>query len=303
MGVACSQIDMLTLSANPPNVPGSVSRYRGRRVALLTQHGKEQVLRPVLEPALGCVVDHVAGYDTDLLGTFTRETPRPGTQLEALRRKARKGMELSGLPLGLASEGSFGSDPFAGLFPWNVEMLMWIDDELGIEVVGMAQGPGRSGHVLTGDWAALEAFSAREGFPQHHLVLRPEHEDDPRVHKGLSDPGELRRAFEACRQMAANGQVFAETDLRAFANPTRMERIGQAAADLVQRLQSCCPVCAAPGFAVTERVPGLACGGCGLPTAIHHGEVWTCLRCPHQVTVPRTDLRFADPAQCGYCNP
>ena len=67
---------------------------------------------------------------------------------------------LMQMPLGLASEGSFGPDPFTGLFPWNIELLMWIDDELGIEVVGMAQGPGRSGHVLTGDWAALEAYAA-----------------------------------------------------------------------------------------------------------------------------------------------
>ena len=291
---------MLTNSSRLLSPP---ARYRGRRVCLLTQHGKEQVLRPALEPALECVIDHVDGYDTDLLGTFTRETPRPGTQLEALRRKARKGMELSGLPLGLASEGSFGPDPFTGLFPWNIELLMWIDDELGIEVVGMAQGPGRSGHVLTGDWAALEAFAAREGFPQHHLVLRPEQEDDPRVHKGLSDPAQLRRAFEICRHMAANGQVFAEIDLRAFANPTRMQRIGRAAADLVQRLQSCCPVCAAPGFGVTERVPGLACGACGVPTANHHSEVWTCLHCAHQATLPRADRRFADPAHCEHCNP
>ena len=79
--------------------------YRGRRVALLTRHGKERALAPVLEPALGCRVERVGGYDTDQLGTFTREIPRAGTQLEAARRKARIGMELAGLPLGLASEG------------------------------------------------------------------------------------------------------------------------------------------------------------------------------------------------------
>lgn len=279
------------------------SRYLGRRVALLTQHGKEQVLKPVVEAALGCVIEHIDRYDTDLLGTFTREAPRPGTQMNALRRKARKGMELSGLPLGMASEGSFGPDPFTGLIPWNVELLMWIDDELGIEVVGVAQGPGRCGQLLTDDWAALEAFAAREDFPRHHLVLRPEHQDDSRVHKGLSDPAQLRRTFEACLGMAANGQVFAETDLRAFANPSRMERIGQAAADLVQRLQTCCPVCAAPGFSVTARVPGLPCEACGLPTAGHLSEIRTCLHCRHQVTVPRTDRRFADPAHCNHCNP
>lgn len=40
---------------------------------------------------------------------------RAGTQLEAAHKKARIGMELAGLLLGLAGEGSFGSDPFAGI--------------------------------------------------------------------------------------------------------------------------------------------------------------------------------------------
>lgn len=279
------------------------SPYAHRRVALLTQHGKERVFRSVMEPALGCLIEHVDRYDTDLLGSFTRETPRPGSQREALRRKVRKGMELSGLPLGLASEGSFGPDPFAGLFPWNIELVMWIDDELGIEVVGMAQGPGRNGQLLTADWAELQAFAAREGFPDHHLVLRPGHQDDPRIHKGLSDPDQLRQTFERCRDLASNGLVWAETDLRAFAHPSRMERIGEAAADLVQRLQSRCPACAAPGFGVSERLSGLPCEACGLPTASHHSEVWTCLRCHHRLVRPRTDRQQADAAHCDHCNP
>ena len=85
--------------------------YPGRQVALLTQHGKERVIAAALEPALGCRVERVAGYDTDLLGTFTRDIPREGTKLEAARKKARLGMELAGLPLGIASEGAFGPDP------------------------------------------------------------------------------------------------------------------------------------------------------------------------------------------------
>ncbi|MDE1999997.1 MAG: hypothetical protein KGI52_13855, partial [Burkholderiales bacterium] len=199
-----------------------MSDYAGQTIALLTQHGKETVIAPVLEPILGCVVQRIDGYDTDQLGTFTRDTPRPGTQLEAARRKARVGMELSGLPVGLASEGSFGPDPFTGLFPWNVEMLVWIDDRLGIEVVGMAQGPAQGGHVQTGDWAAVEAFAEEEGFPAHQLVMRPQDQDDPRLLKGIADWDQLKQGFDTCLAQSSNRQVFVELDLRAFANPTRM---------------------------------------------------------------------------------
>ena len=102
---------LFTPMSTDPSALKNVSRYTGRRVALLTQHGKEQVLKTVMEPALGCVIEHVSGYDTDLLGTFTREAPRPGAQIDALRLKTRKGMELSGLALGMASEGSFAPRP------------------------------------------------------------------------------------------------------------------------------------------------------------------------------------------------
>ncbi|MDE2077693.1 MAG: hypothetical protein KGI91_11570 [Burkholderiales bacterium] len=280
-----------------------MSDYAGQTIALLTQHGKETVIAPVLEPILGCVVQRIDGYDTDQLGTFTRDTPRPGTQLEAARRKARVGMELSGLPVGLASEGSFGPDPFTGLFPWNVEMLVWIDDRLGIEVVGMAQGPAQGGHVQTGDWAAVEAFAEEEGFPAHQLVMRPQDQDDPRLLKGIADWDQLKQGFDTCLAQSSNAQVFVELDLRAFANPTRMARIAEAAQDLLKRLQSPCPACQVPGFWITERQPGLTCSSCGQPTQIHKAEVWQCPGCQHRVVEPRQDRRFADPQHCARCNP
>src|SRR5574343_2082621 len=99
--------------------------YQGQHIALLTQHSKEQVIAPVLEPALGCCIQTVQGFDTDQLGPFTRDTPRPGSQLAAARRKARIGMDLSGLPLGLAREGTFGPAPWGGMFSWNVELLVF----------------------------------------------------------------------------------------------------------------------------------------------------------------------------------
>ena len=277
--------------------------YAGRKVALLTQHGKERVIAPVLEPGLRCVIEHVTGFDTDQLGTFTRETPRPGTQLDAARRKAREGMKLSGLPVGMASEGSFASDPFTGLFPWNVELLVWIDDSLGIEVVGMAQGAARGAHVQTSDWVEAEAFALREDFPRHRLVLRPQGQDDPRIHKGIADWNRLKSSFEECRAQSSNQQVFIETDLRAFANPSRMRHIEQAARDLLQRIQSCCPVCETPGYWVSERQPGLPCSACGLATSSYRNEVWTCLRCEHKSVKARTDRALAEPRHCSYCNP
>jgi len=277
--------------------------YAGQRVAFLTQHGKEQVVAPVLEHGLGCRIEHVTGFDTDQLGTFTRDVPRPGSQLDAARRKARKGMELSGLSLGLASEGSFGLDPFSGMLPWNLELLVWLDDSLGIEVVSMAQGAARSAHLQSGDWLEVAAFAARIDFPSHQLVLRPQSQDDPRIYKGIADADRLRACFDECLTQSSNRQVFVETDVRAFANPSRMNHIEQAARDLNQRIQSRCPDYQTPGFRVTERLPGLPCSDCGLPTASYRDEVWSCLRCQYQSVEARKDRAVAEPRHCSYCNP
>jgi len=276
--------------------------YSGKKIALLTQHGKELVIAPVLEPVLGCTIEHVTGFDTDQLGTFTRDVARPGTQRDAARRKARMGMDLSGLSLGIASEGSFVADPYTGMIPWNLELVILIDDTLGIEVVGMAQGTGHSAHVDARDWQTVESFALRQGFPQHQLVLRPQDQDDPRIEKGIADWARLKSCFTTCMAQSGNQQVFIETDLRAFANPSRMEHIRQAAVDLLQRIESRCPVCDAPGYWVTERQPGLPCSSCSLPTSSYRSEVWTCLLCQHKTVQKRTDISVADPRHCAYCN-
>ncbi len=279
------------------------SNYAGGRVAFLTQHGKERVVAPVLEPNLDCVIDVVTSFDTDQFGTFTRERPRTCTQLEAARRKARKGMELTGLPIGLSSEGSFGPDPFTGMFTWNVELVVWIDDIHDIEVVGIAEGAAFSGHLQTGNWSDVEAFAERSDFPQQQLVMRPSWAEDLRVHKGISDWAQLKTRFKECLAQSHNGKVFVETDLRAFANPNRLHIIEKAAVNLLQRIRSHCPECEAPGFWPTERQAGLPCAACGLPTSVYQSKIWECMKCKYLKREIRRDCLMAEPKHCSYCNP
>lgn len=274
-----------------------------QRAALLTKHGKERVITPVLELKMGWQIILIDTFDTDHLGTFTRDIPRYGSQLDAARKKARIGMELSGLLHGLASEGRFGVDPFIGMFPWNVECVIYVNDQFGFEVVGVAQGKAISDHCLAEDWAAVETFARAVDFPNHNLVLRPQGEDDPRIRKGIADWTSLKTAYSCMARQSATGHVFLEVDARAHANPTRMEMIRLAAEDLVKKLLSPCPACGAPGFWLVERVGGLPCADCGAPTRETRAEVHGCVKCSHRLTRERTELRFADPRRCDYCNP
>ena len=281
--------------------------YRNARIAFLTQHGKERVLAPIFADAFGARVEVVAGFDTDTLGTFTRETPRAGTQLEAARRKAQLAIELSGAELGLGSEGAFVPGPF-GLGSWNLELVVLVDRTHGIEVVGRADGAGRHLYACVATRDELRDFAARGGFPEHGLVVRPDDERDPRVqkglHRGLRDWPALEAAFDEAIRQSTQGAAFIESDLRAHLNPTRMAVIAGAGRDLVARLRAACRACGARGFGVVGRVPGLPCADCGAPTREAIADEFACVRCEHREARARADgPTEASPAVCDHCNP
>lgn len=280
----------------------AASVYSGQRIALLTQHGKQTPLSEVLGHGLSCHLEHVSEYDTDLLGTFTRDIARSGSQLEAARTKARIGMTLSRLPIGLASEGSFGPDPISFMLPHNLELLVWIDDRLGIEVVASVSGRTNFAHKTVTAWEEAKRFAESVGFPEHYLIVRPNDEHHPEFRKGLSDWDNLQEALNWALASSPARQAFIETDMRAFANPTRMQNIRRAAEALVQKLRSLCPACGAPGFAKSGVIRGLPCENCGQPTEEAKADIHRCVRCDHQMVVNR-ETRFASSGHCDYCNP
>ena len=288
-----------------PVCQAELNPYAGHEIAFLTQHGKEHVVAHVLDTALNCKVKRVDGFDTDELGTFSREIPRYGSQLDTARRKARIGMKLSGASLGLGSEGSFGPDPHTGLFPWNIEVLLLIDDIRKIEVIGIHQGPASIDHCWVHCWTELEAFAHQVGFPKQQLVLRPCSEDDPRLLKGLANWAALRVGFAWAKKLTTGDQkILVERDLRAHAHPERMVNIGKAANNLLEKLRSLCPQCGLPGFSAIEHLPGLPCAVCGRSTREHRGQLWGCSTCNFRQENFRQDgIAFADPSRCDYCNP
>ena len=277
--------------------------YQHRKVAFLTQHGKQTLLRGPLETALGCELVHTDAYDTDLLGTFTRDQIRPGSQVEAARQKALIGMSLTHTMIGIASEGSFGMDPFGGFIPWNTEVVVWIDQKLGIELVGIAQGPAQSLHKIIKSINELEAFVRKANFPDHHLVLRPQDQDHQDIIKGVDNLPDLVKGFEWAKQKSNNGRVFIENDLRAHCNPTRQGVIRKAADDLIQKLLSTCPNCQTVGYWIKEQTAGLPCAACGRKTHLPISEIWSCSACKYEDDKPLSINRLADPSRCDFCNP
>lgn len=109
--------------------------YSGAHVAVGTKHGKARQLAPPFRDVLGAHLVTPPDLDTDQFGTFSGEVARRMTAVEAARGKATFAMRVTGLPYGLASEASYGPLPAIGL-PGHEELLVFVDDTRGIEVVG-----------------------------------------------------------------------------------------------------------------------------------------------------------------------
>ncbi len=256
--------------------------YERKTISLLTKHGKEAIISPILKRTLACEIELVQSFDTDELGTFDRTVKRQGNQLQTVRRKAQIGIDFSGNTLGVASEGSFVPDPFSGFMPWNIEMVIFLDDIHGVEVVGVAQGSAMSMGKFVRSSDELLQFAQDAGFPQHHLMLRPEHEHDSRVVKGLHSLDNLTTAYIEAQQQSVNGRVFVENDLRAFANPTRQHLIAQATEDLARKLLSLCPQCGIPGYWKFTTASGLLLSPNGSSKKLPDCETWICQHCQYQ---------------------
>ena len=278
--------------------------YAGRQICLTTRHGKQRALARPFRAGLGAEL-FLSTCDTDQLGTFSGEVPRPADALSTCRRKAELGMAASGLSYGLASEGSFGPHPALPLLTAGVELLLFIDREHQLEVVEQRlELRTNFSRFRLEPGADPQAWLQRIGFPRHAVIVRPEADPPNPCLKGIQSTEALQQAISHCRAAGAGEPLVLETDMRAHLNPTRMASIRRLGFQLARRLASSCPACHAPGWGRTGTKPGLPCSWCGTPTELTRSEVWGCVACDHTEERPRADgRREADPGHCPYCNP
>jgi hypothetical protein len=262
-----------------------------KRVAILTRHHKAHLIAPALSQ-LGWQVSELDSFDTDALGSFSGERPRFMAPHECALRKAALAADLSGLDIGIGSEGSFSAGPY-GLGTFNLELLCCVNVAAGWAVTGRFYGPSMAQQWQLNDAAALEQ-ALTTVTPGQHLLLQQQ----AYLAKGLS----VEQAHTLALGRLAQGSVTLSYDLRAHMSPERQSHIQQAAADLVQRLQSRCTNCDTPGFWPDKVLPGLPCEACGTPTSITRQRQASCQRCGH-TEWQAVAAQFANPQYCPECNP
>jgi len=271
-----------------------------QQAALLTKHQKLPLIAPALA-AVGIKLQLAEGFDTDSLGTFAGEVPRQLSPVDCVKTKAKLAAELTALPLGLGSEGSFGGGPLPGLINWDDELLCLYDASSGQFMIAHAAGPVPLSAIETADLAQLRTHIEQQD-PQQGWICSA----DNLLLKGLvgfdAMLAALTEAGLVLSDSALSCKIRLSADLRAHLCPSRRLYIQQAAVQLAARLQSRCPQCAAPDFWRSGADQGLPCTACHYPTQKIKTYHKSCSCCGHTES-EAVQQTFADPAHCPLCNP
>ena len=277
--------------------------FDGERVYLGTKHNKEIALAPHFQK-IGMRCETVE-IDTDEFGTFTGEVERTGSVKDTLRKKIQAVLKTKpDARFVLASEGSFGPHPFIGFIQSAHEVLLFFDKQTGLEVFAEELSTETNhDEIEFGPKDDLQSFLDRVGFPTHGIIARPKGISS-QAFKGLTDWQKVGQAIIDCFLNSKETKVVLSTDMRASFNPTRMSIISKAGEKLLARLTSFCPSCSVIGFGPVKGVKGLPCSDCGLATQVVKEIIHSCLSCKFEASHDREDgLKFANPAECEFCNP
>lgn len=283
--------------------PMKTQMFNGRSLLIATKHQKEKVIAPILENGIGVTCFVPSNFDTDVFGTFSGEIKRKESAVATVREKCLAAMDAFDCDLGLASEGSFGPHPSLFFAQADEEFLIFIDKKNDLEIIVRELSLDTNFYAETiTSYEALKMFAQKIHFPSHAIILRSSATDDKAVIKGITNEENLKKYYNHI--MEVHGTVYAETDMRAHYNPTRMHVIETAANKLLQSIQSLCPECMTPGFVVTSAKPGLPCSWCANPTRSTLSHIYCCKKCQytHEINFPYQKMT-EEPTFCDYCNP
>jgi hypothetical protein len=277
--------------------------FQNRKLIIATKHDKEKVIAPLLEAALGVVCYVNKDFDTDTLGTFTGEITRELDPIATARKKCLMALELADCDLGIASEGSFGPHPSLFFVNADDEFLIFIDRKNNLEIIAreLSTETNFNGREIKTEQELLD-FAESVNFPSHGLILRRSKNDTDDLIKGISNMIQLKEAYRTLKDKSDS--IYAETDMRAMYNPSRMKVIEAAARKLVEKITALCPQCNMPGFGITDAKRGLKCKLCGSATKSILSYISVCQHChfSSEELYPNNKTT-EDPMYCDYCNP
>jgi hypothetical protein len=277
--------------------------FHNRTLLIVTKHHKEKVISPLFEKEFGLTSRLPFNFDTDMFGTFTGEIERLNDPVTTLRNKCLQAMKLENVDLAVANEGSFGPHPQFYFAPVDHELAILIDKKNQIEIIASETTMNTNfGGRSVDSYEDLLNFSTDSKFPSHAIILRKEENYNQDIFKGISSIDELSNAYHFLKQKY--GAVFAETDMRAMYNPSRMLVIEKVFQKLISKINNCCPKCNTIGFDIVNIKTGLPCSNCNFKTKSVLAYHYQCKKCNYKEDkIYPNGIFTEDPMYCDICNP
>ena len=277
--------------------------FKKRQLLIATKHGKEAVIEPLFRKEFKINSFTSKLFDTDILGTFSGEISRKDDALTTLRKKCILGHEATNCDLVIANEGSFGQHPTLFFTAADEEWVMLKDFRNDLEIVAreITFETNFNGQSISSVAELLE-FSEKVHFSTHGIILKSGGRNPIKIVKDNYSKATLLHNYSKLKQ--EYDTVFAETDMRAHRNPTRMKVIEKVTQNLIKKIKNCCPSCRIPGFDVVYVKPGLPCENCLYPTKSTLSHLYQCKKCKFQQEkiFPR-GIKLEDATYCDFCNP
>lgn len=277
--------------------------FNNRTLLIVTKHQKEGVISPLFQKNFNLRSKVSRNFDTDVLGTFSGEIERLEDPISTLRKKCLEGMKIEHSDLAVANEGSFGPHPQFYFAPVDNELAIFIDKKNQIEIIASetSMSTNFNGRFIQ-SYDDLLSFAQECKFPSHAIILRKDQSFKEDIFKGINSIESLSFAYHFLIKKYKT--VFAETDMRAMFNPTRMQVIEKVFEKIIKKINCCCPICNSIGFDVIDYKIGLPCGNCGFKTNSIISHTYQCQKCNYQKEKLYPNGVFSeDPMYCDICNP
>ena len=277
--------------------------FNNRTLLIATKHKKDKVIAPLFKKAFDLNSKLSLNFDTDTLGTFTGEIERVNDPITTLRNKCLLAMDQEGSDLAVANEGSFGPHPKIIFAPADNELVIFIDRKNDIEIISSETSLNTNfGGRMVDSFSDLLNFASDSKFPSHALILRKDEHSKENIFKGITTHDHLKEAYTFLFENY--GTVFAETDMRAMYNPTRMFVIERVFEKLIEKINCKCPHCSTIGFDIVIYKRGLPCSQCGFKTNSILAHQYQCKKCNYnEDKIYPNGFLFEDPMYCDICNP
>lgn len=200
-------------------------------IAIITKHGKEKIIGPILQAKLNIPYEHIC-LDTDKFGTFTNEKARKNIH-KSLKQKIKIASKHTKADIIISSEGSFYPHPYIFGLHLNTEHIAYYNRTNKQEIIVHENFTKLvfDKQIITNE-LELNTFLKKNKFPSHKVIIEiPRLILKNKYIKDISDKSELLHLLKNQKKFILH------TDQRADRNPTRLKNIEKVTYKLIDQLQ------------------------------------------------------------------